>query len=44
MFHPVDALLRPKTIAIVGASNGVAAQAIWNLEYCFRKLYLVNPG
>ena len=50
MSHPVDALLRPKTIAIVGASETGAdgwPKAIYgNLEYSGfpAKLYLVNPG
>lgn len=50
MFRPVDALLRPKTIAIVGASETGAGgwpKAIYgNLEYSGfpAKLYLVNPG
>ena len=49
MFHTVDYLLRPKSIAIIGASDssrGGWAQDIHdNLEYCGfpAKLYLVNP-
>ena len=49
MFRTVDHLLRPKSIAIVGASDssrGGWAQEIYdNLEYSGfpAKLYLVNP-
>lgn len=49
MFRTVDYLLRPKSIAIIGASDssrGGWAQDIHdNLEYCGfpAKLYLVNP-
>lgn len=49
MFRGVDQLLRPKTLAIIGASDssrGGWAQSIYeNLEYCGFpvKLYLVNP-
>ena len=49
MFRAVDSLLRPKVIAIVGASDssrGGWAEAIYsNLEHCGfpAKLYLVNP-
>ena len=49
MFRRVDCLLRPKSIAIIGASNssrGGWAQSIYdNLEYCGFpvKLFLVNP-
>ena len=49
MFRSVDCLLRPKSIAIVGASDssrGGWAQSIYdNLEYCGFpiKMYLVNP-
>ncbi len=50
MFHPADALLKPKSIAIVGASETGAGgwpKAIYeNLKYSGfpAKLYLVNPG
>ena len=49
MFRDVESLLRPKVIAIVGASDssrGGWAQEIYdNLEFCDfpAKLYLVNP-
>ncbi len=49
MFRSVDCLLRPKTIAIVGASDssrGGWAQEIYdNLQHCGfpARLYLVNP-
>ena len=49
MFRTVDYLLRPKSIAIVGASDssrGGWAQSIYdNLEYCGfpAKIYPVNP-
>ncbi len=49
MFRSVDCLLRPKVIAIVGASDssrgGWAQEIYQNLEYCGfpTKLYLVNP-
>ena len=49
MFRDVECLLRPRTIAIVGASDssrGGWAQEIYsNLEHCGfpAKLYLVNP-
>jgi acyl-CoA synthetase (NDP forming) len=49
VFRKVDDLLRPKSIAIIGASDssrGGWAQSIYdNLEYCGfpAKLYLVNP-
>ncbi len=49
MFRRVDCLLRPKSIAIIGASDssrGGWAQSIYdNLEYCGFpvKLFLVNP-
>ena len=49
MFRSVDCLLRPKSIAIVGASDssrGGWAQEIYdNLDYCGfpAKIYLVNP-
>ena len=50
MFRRVDSLLRPKSIAIIGASDssrGGWAQAIYdNLEYCGFpvKVYPVNPN
>ena len=49
MFRDVDCLLRPKVIAIIGASDssrGGWSQDIYeNLEYCNfpAKVYLVNP-
>ena len=49
MFRSVDCLLRPKSLAIIGASNssrGGWAQSIYeNLEYCGFpvKVYPVNP-
>jgi acyl-CoA synthetase (NDP forming) len=49
VFRPVDHLLRPKTIAIVGASDssrgGWAREIYENLEYSGfpARLYLVNP-
>jgi acetate---CoA ligase (ADP-forming) len=49
VFRCVDHLLRPKTIAIVGASDssrgGWAREIYENLEYCGfpARLYLVNP-
>ena len=49
MFRKVDYLLRPKSIAIIGASDssrgGWAQEIHDNLEFCGfpTKLYLVNP-
>jgi len=49
LFRAVEDLLRPKTIAIIGASDssrgGWAQQIYDNLEHCGipAKLYLVNP-
>ncbi|HEY2137625.1 MAG TPA: CoA-binding protein, partial [Xanthobacteraceae bacterium] len=49
MFRSVDHLLRPKSIAIVGASDssrgGWAREIYENLEFCEfpTRLYLVNP-
>jgi acetate---CoA ligase (ADP-forming) len=50
LFHRVDGLLRPQSVAIIGASDssrGGWAQSIYeNLEYSGFpvKLYLVNPN
>jgi acetate---CoA ligase (ADP-forming) len=50
LFHRVDGLLRPRSVAIVGASDssrGGWAQSIYdNLEFCGfpNNLYLVNPN
>ena len=49
MFRTVDYLLRPKSIALVGASNssrgGWVQEIYYNLEFSGfpAKLYLVNP-
>jgi acyl-CoA synthetase (NDP forming) len=49
VFHRVDYLLRPRSIAIIGASDssrgGWAEEIYSNLEYCGfpAKIYLVNP-
>ena len=49
MFRDVECLLRPRTIAIIGASDssrgGWAQEIYGNLEHCGfpAKLYLVNP-